>query len=134
MPDYTKLNLKQDVENMAPKFGIEGLESRFARDALGLEVSGVSYFRVAPDFRIPFGHRHGEQEEVYVLLSGSARLAVDDEVIELAPFDAVRLPGPAVRCLEGGPEGAEMLAFGSPSHGNKDAEMIPGWWAGQSAT
>jgi quercetin dioxygenase-like cupin family protein len=134
MSGYTKVNLKQDVENMAPRFGIEGLESRFAREALGLEVSGVSYFRLEPDARTPFGHRHGEQEEVYVVISGSARLAVDDEVLDLAPFDAVRVPGPMARCLEGGPEGGEVLAFGAPSHGNKDAEMIPGWWAGQSST
>ena len=135
MPGYTKLNLKQDVEDMAPKFGFSpGLESRFARESLGLEVSGVSYFRLAPEFRTPFGHRHGEQEEVYVVIAGSARVALDDDVVELGPFDAVRIAGPTKRCLEGGPEGAEVIAFGSPSKGNQDAEMLPGWWAGQSST
>jgi quercetin dioxygenase-like cupin family protein len=135
MSGYTKLNLKQDVDDMAPKFGMSpGLESRFARDALGLEISGMTYFRIAPHFRTPFGHRHGEQEEVYVVISGNARLALDDEVVELGPLDAVRIPGPTARCLEGGPDGAEVLAFGAPSKGNQDAEMLPGWWAGQSST
>lgn len=134
MATYTKLNLKQDVQDMAPKFGLSpGLESRFARESLELDVSGLSYFRIAPEFRTPFGHRHGEQEEVYVVISGSARVALDDEIVELGPFDAVRIPGPVARCLEGGPDGAEVLAFGSPSKGNKDAEMLPGWWAGQSS-
>jgi mannose-6-phosphate isomerase-like protein (cupin superfamily) len=134
MAGYTKLNLKQDVADMAPKFGMSpGLESRFARDALGLEISGMAYFRIAPEFRTPFGHRHGEQEEIYVVITGNARLALDDEVLELGPFDAVRIPPHVARCLEGGPEGAEVLAFGSPSKGNKDAEVLPGWWAGQSA-
>ena len=134
MPGYTKLNLRQDVENMAPKFGIEGLATHSARGPLGLEVAGLTYYRLEPDFRTPFGHRHGEQEEIYVVLSGMARVALDDEVVELGPLDAVRIPAPTKRCLEGGPEGAEVLAFGAPSNGNKDAEMIPGWWAGQSST
>jgi hypothetical protein len=130
MADYTKLNLKQDVEDMAPRFELSpGLESRFARTPLELENSGVSYFKLAPGFRTPFGHRHGEQEEVYVVVSGSARLKLDDDVLALAQWDVVRIPGPMMRCLQGGPEGAEVVAFGAPNTENKDAEMVPGWWA-----
>ena len=130
MAEYTKLNLKGDVEDMAKKFDLSpGLESRFARKPLGLERSGVSYYKIAPGFRTPFGHRHGEQEEVYVVISGSARLALDDEVEELAQWDAIRIPGPTMRCLEGGPDGAEVIAIGAPNNDNQDAEMVPGWWA-----
>jgi hypothetical protein len=130
MADYTKLNLKQDVEDMAVKFDLSpGLESHFARKPLELENSGVSYYKIAPDFRTPFGHRHGEQEEVYVVIGGSARLKIEDEVLELGQYDAVRIPGPMMRALEGGPEGAEVIAFGAPNNDNKDAEMVPGWWA-----
>jgi mannose-6-phosphate isomerase-like protein (cupin superfamily) len=129
MADYTKLNLKQDVENMAPKFGLSpGLESRFARAPLGLEESGVAYYKVAPGFRLPFGHRHGRQEEVYVIVSGNARLKLDDDIVELGQWDVVRIPPAITRGLEGGPEGAEVLAFGAPSNENKDVEMVPGWW------
>jgi hypothetical protein len=131
MADYTKLNLKQDVEDMAKRFDLSpGLESRFARKPLELQQSGVSYYKIAPSFRTPFGHKHGEQEEVYVVVSGSARLALDDEVHELAQWDAVRIAPHTMRCLEGGPDGAEVLAFGAPDTDNKDAEMVPGWWAG----
>jgi mannose-6-phosphate isomerase-like protein (cupin superfamily) len=131
MADFTKLNLKQDVEDTAPRFELSpGLESRFARTPLELENSGVSYYKIAPDFRTPFGHRHGEQGEVYIVVSGSARLALDDQVLELERWDAVRIPGPVMRCLEGGADGAEVLAFGAPNTENKDAEMVPGWWAG----
>ena len=130
MADYTKLNLKQDVEDMAPKFELSpGLESHFARAPLALEHSGVSLYKFAPGFRTPFGHRHGEQEEVYVVASGNARLKIEDDVLELEQWDAVRIPGPAMRCLEGGPDGAEVIAFGAPNTGNKDAEMVPGWWS-----
>jgi|SRR5215204_1497801 len=129
MADYTKLNLKQDVENMAPKFGYApGLESRFARSPLELEQSGVSYFKFEPGFRMPFGHRHADQEEVYVIVSGSARIKLEEEIVELGQWDLIRVPPKTTRALEGGPEGAEVLAFGSPTHDNKDAEMVPGWW------
>jgi len=130
MADYTKLNLKRDVEDMAPRFQLSpGLESHFARTPLGLEQSGITYYRIAPDFRTPFGHRHGEQEEVYVVVDGNARLKLDDEVLELGQWDAVRIPGPAMRCLEGGPDGADVIAFGAPNTDNKDVEMVQGWWA-----
>jgi mannose-6-phosphate isomerase-like protein (cupin superfamily) len=130
MADYTKLNIKRDVEDMAPKFDLSpGLESRFARRPLGLERSGFSYFRIAPGFRIPFGHRHDEQEELYVIASGSARVKLDDDVLELGEWDAVRIPRGTMRAFEGGPDGAELLAFGAPNTDNKDIEMLPGWWA-----
>jgi mannose-6-phosphate isomerase-like protein (cupin superfamily) len=129
MADYTKLNLKRDVEDMALKFDLSpGLESRFARAPLALENSGVRYFKIAPHFRMPFGHRHEEQEEVYLVISGSARLKLDDDVLELEQWDAVRIPRSTMRNLEGGPDGAEVVAFGAPNTENKDAEMVPGWW------
>jgi quercetin dioxygenase-like cupin family protein len=130
MADYTKLNLKQDVEDMAPRFQLSpGLESRFARKPLELEKSGVSYYKIAPGFRTPFGHKHGEQEEVYVVVSGNARLKLDDDVQELAQWDAVRIAPGTMRALEGGPDGAEVIAFGAPDTDNKDAEMVQGWWS-----
>jgi mannose-6-phosphate isomerase-like protein (cupin superfamily) len=127
--DYTLVNLKNDVEDMAPKFGYApNMEARYARTPLELENSGVSYFRLAADYRQPFGHRHGEQEEVYVVLNGSARIKVDDEIVELGPMDAIRVPGSTTRSLEAGPDGVEFVAFGAPNTDNKDAEMDPGFW------
>ena len=128
MADYTKLNLRHDVEDMAPKFELAGVESHFARVPLGLEQSGVSYFKLDPGFRFPFGHDHGEQEEIYVLISGAATLRLDDDELALAPLDAVRIPAGAKRNVAAGPDGAELIAFGAPNTENKDAEMIPGWW------
>src|SRR5258706_8130207 len=117
MSDHTIVNLR-DVEDMAPRFGLSGgLESRFARVPLELQNSGVSLFRIAPDFRIPFGHRHGEQEEVYVLVSGGARIRLDDEVVELRPWDAIRVPGPTMRCIEAGAAGAAGIALGPAGGG-----------------
>jgi mannose-6-phosphate isomerase-like protein (cupin superfamily) len=126
--EYTVVNLKQ-VDDMAPKFGLSpGLESRFARVPLELEHSGISYFRVAPEFRAPFGHTHSEQEEIYLVVAGSARVKLDDEIVELNEWDALRIPPRTMRGLEGGPEGAELIAFGAPSNENRDVEMVQGWW------
>ena len=129
MADYTHLNLKHDVEDLAPKHGLSpNLESRFARAALGLEKSGMTYFKIAPNFRLPFGHQHGEQEEVYVVLSGSARFKVEDEVLDLQRLDVLRVPGSTRRGMEGGPKGAEILAFGAPNTENNDAQLVQDFW------
>ena len=130
MAGYTVVNPKE-VEDQAPKFGFSpGMEARFARVPLELENSGLSHFRLAPGFRQPFGHRHERQEEVYVLVGGSARAKIGDEVVELGAWDAVRVPPETMRALEAGPEGAEILAFGAPNTENRDAEAEPNWWTG----
>jgi mannose-6-phosphate isomerase-like protein (cupin superfamily) len=128
--DYTKINLKNDVEDQAPKFGLAPhIEARMARVPLELEKCGISYQRLAPNFRLPFGHRHKQQEEVYVLVRGSARIKLDDEVIDLRQWDAVRVPKDTMRSLEAGAEGAELIAVGAPNTGPGDADMEEGWWS-----
>ena len=128
MAGYTIQNLKQ-VEDQAPKFGLSPeLEARMARVPLELEHSGISYQRLAPHFRVPFGHTHNVQEEVYVLVTGSARIKLDDEIVELRPWDAVRVPKETMRSFEAGPEGAEILAVGAPNTGPGDANVEQEWW------
>ena len=127
MSDYTHRKLTE-IEDMAPQFGMPAeMQARFAGRSLGLERTGVTYFRLEPGFRIPFGHRHEDQEEVYVVVRGSARIKVGDDVLELAELDAVRVDGRTVRNLEAGPEGAEVIAFGERA-GEDESEMVPGWW------
>jgi mannose-6-phosphate isomerase-like protein (cupin superfamily) len=129
--DYTVKNLKSDVENMAPKFGMApALEAHFATSDLGLSASGVSFQRLEPNARMPFGHKHRRQEELYVVVEGSGRIKLDDDVIELSELDAVRIPAEVTRCVEGGAEGVAFLAFGAPNTGSprEDVEMLPGWW------
>ena len=129
MSDYTHLNLKE-VDDQAPNFGLSpDLEFRMARVGLGLEHSGVSYLRIAPGFRLPFGHKHKNQEEVYILVSGNARMKIEDEVRELKQWDAVRVHRDTVRSFEAGDEGAEFIAIGAPNTGPGDADVIDGWWS-----
>ena len=127
---YSKRNLSE-VENMAPKFGMpEGMEARFARRALEMESLGVSKLKLPPGVRVPFGHRHEQQEEVYVVVAGGGRIKIDDDVVDLAQWDVVRLPPGTMRQVEGGPDGIEYLAFGAGDGelARTDAEMVPGWW------
>jgi quercetin dioxygenase-like cupin family protein len=127
---YTALNLKE-VEDKAPGFGhAPNLEARFAREPLALERSGVSYYRLAPGFRLPFGHRHEVQEEVYLVVTGTACAKVGDDVLELRAFDAVRVAPDVVRGLEAGPNGAEVVVFGAPRTDGNDASLVPDWWVG----
>ena len=128
MATHSVVNL-MEVEDQAPKFGYApNLESRFARKPLELENSGLSHYRVAPGYRVPFGHRHTEQEEIYLVVSGSAVVKLDDEILELAQWDAVRIPAGVMRSFGAGPDGAEILAFGAPNTDNADIEMEQGWW------
>ena len=127
MADYTHVNFESDVEDMAPHGGLApNVEAKFAREPLGLQNSGVSRLRIAEGFRTPFGHTHSEQEEVYVIVSGSARLKLDDEILDLNQWDAVRIAPRVMRCLEGGPDGCELVLVGAPAP--RDTEMVPNWW------
>jgi mannose-6-phosphate isomerase-like protein (cupin superfamily) len=116
-----------DVKDSAPEFGLgDDQEARFAKDDLDAERTGVSHHRLKPGKRQPFGHRHEEAEEVYVVLGGSGRLKLDDEIIEVETLDAIRVAPGVTRAFEAGPGGIEVLAFGARHDG--DGEIVQGWW------
>ena len=124
---FTHKNLN-DVDDSAPGFGYQDhQEARFASGDLETEQTGFSHHRVKPSKRQGFAHRHDDAEEVYVVLSGSGRVKLDDEIVELVAQDALRVAPGVVRQFEAGPEGLELLAFGALHEG--DGEIIPGWWA-----
>ena len=132
MTTYTIKNLKADVDDQAPNFGLSPhLEARMARVPLELEQFGITYQQIAPNFRIPFGHWHKNQEEVYVVVRGSLRANLEGEIVELRQWDAIRVPRETMRGFEGGPEGAELIAVGAPNTGPGDAEVEQEWWAGE---
>ena len=126
MTDYAIVNLRK-VEDSAPKFGLgETMQARFPRELLGADSISVSLQRVAPKARQPFAHRHGEQEEIYVVVNGAGRVTLDDEPHELCQWDAVRVAPDVLRVFEAGPDGLEFLAFGTTTGGLDDVEAIPG--------
>jgi mannose-6-phosphate isomerase-like protein (cupin superfamily) len=121
---HTIKNLR-DSEDMAPKFGFDAVqEARFAWRDLGAETTGLALMRVKPGQRQAFAHRHEQAEEIYVILSGTGRIKLDDEVVEVAPLDAIRIAPGVARALEADDEGLEYLAFGP--HHEGDGEILKG--------
>jgi mannose-6-phosphate isomerase-like protein (cupin superfamily) len=130
---FTHRNIKDDLEDVGHRFdGSPDLEFRLATVPLELEQSGLGYQRVPPGYRFPYGHTHKEQEEVYVVLRGSGRMKLDDEIIEIREMDAVRVPPGTWRGYEAGPDGLEIFVIGAPNLGDSPREDVEGtrdWWA-----
>ena len=123
---YTKINLR-DVEDLAVKHGFsEHQEARFPRTALDATATGLAYLKIKPGKREAFAHRHGEAEEVVVVLSGGGHVKLDDELVALDPLDAVRVSPGVTRAFEAGADGLEVLVFGP--HVEGDAKMVEGFW------
>jgi mannose-6-phosphate isomerase-like protein (cupin superfamily) len=120
--DYTIKNLRE-VKDVAAQAGVsDSLEARFAHEDVGAENTGFSYQVVKAGQRQPFAHKHGEAEEIYVILSGSGKLKLDDEVIDVGRLDAIRIGPSIVRAFEAGDADLEMLVFGARAPG--DAEIV----------
>ncbi len=123
---YAKKNLK-DLEDSAAKHGLsENQEARFGRHELGAEQTGFNYLIVKPGRREAFAHRHREAEELYVVLRGSGRVKLDDELVDLEPLDVLRVSPGVTRGLEAGDDGLEILVFGP--HVEKDGEIVADFW------
>jgi mannose-6-phosphate isomerase-like protein (cupin superfamily) len=129
MSEYTHVNLKE-VEDQAPKFGLSpDLEFRMGRVPLDMENAGVSYIRMESNYRIPFGHNHKNQEETYVVVGGSGRIKLGDDIRELKQWDAVRVHKDTMRGFEADADGLVLIAIGAPNTGPGDAETEQGWWS-----
>ena len=127
MSAYTKINLREDVDDSAGERSPE-IEGRFARKHLDSDHLGISYWRYAPGYRNPIGHSHREQEEAYVVVAGSGRMKLDDEIVELRQWDVVRVAPPTVRAIEAGPDGIEIVAVGADRPEGGDGVPVQGWW------
>ncbi len=127
MPDWTKKNF-QELEDRSP--ADVPMQWRFARKTLDFRELGVSRFTYEPGARMPFGHRHREQEEAYVVVAGFGRAKLDEEVIEVRPWDVLRVGPTVVRSFEAGPEGLEVICIGGRRPADGDTERFPDFWDG----
>jgi quercetin dioxygenase-like cupin family protein len=125
MPDWTKKNF-DELRDVSPPGA--GLQWRFAREALGSPELGVSRFTYEAGARMPFGHRHGVQEEAYVVVGGSGRAKLDDEVIELALWDVLRVAPVVARSFEAGPDGLDMICIGGSKPEGGDNVLVDDFW------
>lgn len=123
---YAKKNLR-DIQDMAVQFGFSKTrEARFPRQDPGAEQTGINYLIIKPGQREAFAHHHRTAEEIYVVLSGSGRVKLDEEWVDLAPLDAVRVSPGVTRSFEAGRDGLQLLIFGP--HVEGDVEMVHDFW------
>jgi mannose-6-phosphate isomerase-like protein (cupin superfamily) len=126
MSDYTHKNLSE-VKDSAPEFGFAEMgEIRFAKYDLDAERTGVTHMKLNPGQRMPFGHKHDEAEEIYVVVAGSGLMKLDDEIVEIVELDAIRVSPEVGRGFEAGPEGVTLIAMGTRHDG--DGELLQDWW------
>ena len=129
---FTRTSIKRDLEDISSRFdGAPDLEFRAATKPLHLEESALSCQHVPPGCRFPYGHTHTTQEEVYVVVRGSGRMNLDDEIVDLEEWDAVRVPPGPWRDYEAGPDGLELLVIGAPNLGESPRDDVDGrrnWW------
>jgi mannose-6-phosphate isomerase-like protein (cupin superfamily) len=121
------LEVEDSVGGRAP-----GVAGHFGRKHLDSRDLGVSYFRYAPNVRSPMAHSHREQEEAYVVVSGSGRVLLDDEVVELRQWDVVRVAPEVVRAFEAGADGLDIIAVGGPKPPEGDGVLGTANWPDSS--
>ena len=126
MSDYAIVNLLEIDDDVQGR--LEGLEGRFGRKFLGSRDLGVSHWRYAPNLRNPGAHSHREQEEAYVVVSGSGRVRLDDEIREIRRWDVIRVAPEVVRAFEAGPDGLELIAVGGPKPEGGDGVRSDSPW------
>ena len=126
MADYAIVNLLEIDDIVQGR--LEGLEGRFSRKFLGSRDLGVSHWKYAPDLRNPTAHSHREQEEAYVVVNGSGRIRLDDEIRDIRQWDVIRVAPEVVRSFEAGPDGLELIAVGGPKPEGGDGVTSDSPW------
>lgn len=123
---YTIKNLR-DTEDKAPSFGLSDVgEAHFPQKELHAQSTGLAFHVLKPEKRQAFGHRHDDAEEIAVVLAGSGRMRLDDEIVEISELDAIRVEPSVKRAFEAGPEGMTVLVFGP--HHDGDGEVLRDFW------
>lgn len=129
MTDFTKVNLRE-VKDSASGGGLGEInEARFAKGDLAMTKLGISYQKLFAGKRSRAGHKHSEQEELFIILSGSGHMKLDDDVIDVGPLDAVRVGQGVVRGLEAGSDPLEFVVVGAPLLQERDFEFVQDFWA-----
>ncbi len=126
MTSWTKKNF-DELRDVSPD-GVR-IEWRFAREALGSPELGISRFTYEPNVRMPWGHRHKTQEEAYVIVGGSGSARLDDETVELSPWDVLRVAPAVIRSFEAGPEGMDVICIGGRKPKGGDTERFEDFWS-----
>jgi mannose-6-phosphate isomerase-like protein (cupin superfamily) len=124
--DYAIVNLLEIDDSVGGR--VPGMEGRFSRKHIGSRDLGISHFRWDPHVRSTRGHSHREQEEAYVVVAGSGRVRLDDEIRDIRRWDVVRVAPEVVRAFEAGSDGLELIAIGGPKPEGGDGVVAETPW------
>lgn len=125
MANWTKRNFEEIKDRSPDELPMRWL---FSRNEVRSTQVGVSRFSYEAGARMPFGHRHGVQEEVYVVVAGYGRAKLDDEIVVLALWDVLRVAPQVVRSFEAGGDGMEMICVGGKRPAGNDNERFDDFW------
>jgi|SRR5215218_8828218 len=128
MSDYSIVNA-EEVDNAYADSDVPG-EFRALTDALGTEQVAVTLMCVPPhsDFEQGTGHRHEQQEELYIVTRGALTMRFGDDVREVSAGSVVRVPPQTVRSHRNlGDEPVELWAV-SRKIDDSDSEKIDEFW------
>ena len=125
MADWTKRNF-EDMKDRSP--ADVPMRWLFSRDQVKSTQVGVSRFSYEPGARMPFGHRHKQQEEVYVVVAGSGRAKLEDEIVEIGLWDVLRVAPHVFRSFEAGADGMELICVGGKRPSGGDNEGFKDFW------
>jgi uncharacterized cupin superfamily protein len=90
---------------------------------LGAETLGARLWRLRPG-QASTKHRHRETAEIYVLLEGTGRIRVDDELLTLEPLDSVLVEPEHFRQVFNDTDAEQLwLIAGSPNEAASTLEM-----------
>ena len=129
MSDYSIVSADEVEDAYAGSDDVPG-EFRQLTDALGAEQVAVTLIRVPPhsDFEQGTGHRHEEQEEIYLLTRGTLTMRFGDDVREVKAGSAVRVAPSTVRSHRNlGDEPVELWAVSRKSE-KSDSIKVEDFW------
>ena len=128
MSDYTVVAFEDADDVMGDYPG----EMRFLKGPLGTEEVAVTYRRMPPDTggKGSYGHRHKQQEEVYVVLAGELEFKLGDDIVTVGAHHAVRVPRETFRSVHNSSgSDAELLIVSTRlANDEPDHEMTEDFW------
>lgn len=72
----------------------------FLHDLLELTSCEISVNAMTAGLKIPFCHRHFQNEEIYIFLKGEGTITVDNKVIDVKEGSCVKIMPKAARTIE----------------------------------
>ena len=75
-------------------------EKTFLHDALELTSCEISINTVPKGFKVPFNHKHKQNEEVYIVLNGEGAMTIDGEAVKVKEGSVVKVAPEAARTIE----------------------------------